>query len=103
MLIGGAFTTVNGFSRGRIARLNGDPDAGSTELKVIETVQLTDGQVRLTFSSQAGKDYLIEASSDLATWESAGTVTASGASAEFTDAAAPGFNQRFYRIRRLGL
>ncbi|MBI4324350.1 MAG: hypothetical protein HY674_03725, partial [Chloroflexi bacterium] len=102
VLIGGAFTTVNGFSRSRIARLNGDPDAGSTELRVLDAVQLPDGRVRLTFSSQTGRDYLIEASGDLATWESAGTVTAAGTTAEFTDTAAPSFNQRFYRIRRLG-
>jgi hypothetical protein len=54
------------------------------------------GGFRMRIAGQTGSIYRIEASADNRTWTSAGTVTLSTSSAEFTDPATPG-HHRFYR------
>ena len=43
--------------------------------------------------------YIVEASDDLKTWTSVGTVTLIGDSMPFVDASAGSLERRFYRVR----
>jgi len=65
------------------------------ELRAIEV--LPDGSARFELLGQPGYSYRVEASSDLVTWQSLGSVTATNAVMPFTDATAPGYAARFYR------
>ena len=54
--------------------------------------------VQLTFSSQAGLNYVIEGSQDLKGWQPLQTLTATGASTQFNEAVGQNAYQ-FYRVR----
>jgi hypothetical protein len=67
--------------------------------------------VTLTWNSLAGRTYQVEYSPDLATWYASpgGEVTATGATASWTDSGPPGtaalpfsLNKRFYRVFQFG-
>ena len=77
VVIGGAFNTVNGFSRNGIARLNGDPSVTLAEMKLNPVQRVADGQVQVSFNSQPGASYLVEVSTDLRAWVSLGAPAAS--------------------------
>jgi hypothetical protein len=93
ILIGGAFTAVDGLARGGVARLIGDPPP---PLQLLPLPAGT-GQWKMAFNSQSGVRYLIQATTDLFTWADVVTVTATGYYTEITDPAAAGFTFRFYR------
>lgn len=69
------------------------------------TLQLSvaaNGQAILTVNGLAGHTYNIEATQDLRTWSTLGSVTAgSGGTATYTDTTAPDVLKRFYRTRDL--
>jgi hypothetical protein len=94
VIIGGAFTMVDGLPRGGVARIKGN-DPG---LQLIGPI-LGSGRAMITISSRAGLIYALEASTDLVHWTAINTLTASGPTLTFTDLSAGGFNQRFYRVR----
>ena len=54
---------------------------------------------KITLSAPAGSNVVIQASVDLAHWNSLSTNTAAGGSVSFTDTAATNMNARFYRAR----
>ena len=63
---------------------------------------LLNGQMHLTLTAQPGFVYAIQASTDLVSWVSLSTNTVSAAGTiKFTDTSAPGFDERFYRCKRL--
>ncbi|MBI4326067.1 MAG: delta-60 repeat domain-containing protein, partial [Chloroflexi bacterium] len=99
IVIGGDFDTVSGFPRRKIARLNGDPEVIPVEITITEVAVDTGGAIRLTFTSQAGNSYALEASEDLASWLSVGGATATGDTTELYDSSGQGLRQRFYRVR----
>jgi hypothetical protein len=94
VIIGGAFTMVDGLPRGGVARIKGN-DQG---LQLSGPI-LGSGRVSITINSRAGLIYVLEASTDLVHWTVINTLTASGPTLTFTDLSAGGFNQRFYRVR----
>jgi uncharacterized delta-60 repeat protein len=99
VLIGGAFTTINGQPRRGIARLfAGDSAQSGLQLT---SVTVTPGGVMVTFTGIPGHTYVFEASSDLINWLDVDTATAVDATVTFTDSGASGFDQRFYRVREV--
>jgi hypothetical protein len=62
-----------------------------------ETVY-TGGEFRLPMQLEAGRSYLIQATSDLITWTTLETFTAVGNAVEFVDTQAGNYPGRFYRI-----
>jgi hypothetical protein len=60
------------------------------------------GQITLTVTGQIGQIYNIQASQDLKTWKTIGTVTILlGVSLDFTDTDAANYPRRFYRVQRV--
>jgi uncharacterized delta-60 repeat protein len=98
VLIGGAFTTVDGLPRGGVARLIGDPPPSFQLGPVVPGP----GQFTLVFNSQPGVTYLVQATTDLLTWADVTTVTATGYVTTINDPAAAGFLFRFYRVSTVG-
>jgi hypothetical protein len=93
ILVAGEFNSVNGFFSPGIARLKGEAGGQIS----ISAIQAANGSVLITFNSEIGRTYVIEASSDLQTWQEAGTITASAASTDFT--APINSPHQFYRVR----
>jgi hypothetical protein len=59
----------------------------------------SNGRVRLQFSGEPERRYIVEASTNLTDWEMIGAATgAADGSLAFEDAQAPRFTQRFYRM-----
>jgi uncharacterized repeat protein (TIGR01451 family) len=66
------------------------------------TGSIVNGQFRLSVTAQPGFAYAILASTNLASWVSLSTNTASpGGTIKFTDTNSPNFKRRFYRTQRL--
>jgi hypothetical protein len=58
-----------------------------------------DGQVRLTLRATAGQTYVIQASTNLESWNDLGTVQILGETAEFVDVDATNHPYRCYRAK----
>jgi uncharacterized delta-60 repeat protein len=93
ILIGGDFTLVTGVSRNGIARILGGAAAQ------IRFTSVSLAPLRLTITAEAGKSYILEASTDLINWQDIAMSTAGSGTLEFTDPNADSFNMRFYRVR----
>ncbi|HRZ35705.1 MAG TPA: hypothetical protein P5534_05000 [Candidatus Paceibacterota bacterium] len=59
-----------------------------------------DGRFTVSFSTDLGTRWAIEASSDLVHWTELGMLTATEGAVTFTDETARGVNPRFYRLRQ---
>jgi len=59
---------------------------------------LSKGEVTISIDGELGRGYLIEASSDLASWEALAAVENSGGTLQFGHPAAVNLSQRFYRV-----
>ncbi|HYF36326.1 MAG TPA: delta-60 repeat domain-containing protein, partial [Prosthecobacter sp.] len=99
IVVGGNFGTVNDQVRLGLARVTADqgtpPTGGAVRLHSVS--RAAGGAVTLMVSGEVGQTYSIEASSDLRTWTGVGTVTGAASPQAFTDDAATGMAQRFYR------
>ncbi|MCI0541748.1 MAG: delta-60 repeat domain-containing protein [Verrucomicrobiales bacterium] len=93
VLIGGDFTSVDGIDRPGMARVIADANVFVLHAATI----LPNRSIRLTLTTQPGKVYAFEASTDLAQWLPVRTITANGFMLEFEDAGAARFSHRFYR------
>jgi len=63
---------------------------------------LPNNEITLTLSVAAGSNYRLEAATDLSAWSGLATLAAGNASSlQYTDAAAPFLNGRYYRIQQL--
>ena len=98
VIIGGDFTSVNGFVRNGLARLNADPLVPTV---TISSYEIVGGMFTVGWESQAGRNYEIFASTDLVNWSSITTVPATGGNTSYSDPSSAGLNWRFYRIRLL--
>jgi hypothetical protein len=90
------------FSDGVELAYGSDPNnAGSSPALPSTTRNPANGEVTLGWSSQNGRNYVVEYRDDLMTgsWQVLGNVTANGASATFTDTTSSGVSQRFYRLK----
>ena len=72
----------------------------STEVRFLATAVLTNAHVQLLFCGVPGQTYLIEASTNLTTWESIGVLTATSGPLPVTDPDAGLFAWRLYRARQ---
>ena len=68
-------------------------------LPVLQNVRvLTNRTVEFEVAAQAGKEYLIQSSTNLVTWPTLANHTATNSISIFRDTNAPSFGRRFYRI-----
>src|SRR5205823_4782714 len=95
-LIGGDFTTVNGFTSQGVARLNSETFTPGGEIRV-SAIRAANGFILFTFSSDIGSTYVIEGSTDLRTWQPVQNMIAAAASTDFNAPITGRF--KFYRIR----
>jgi uncharacterized delta-60 repeat protein len=95
VLLGGAYTSYNGVSRGGIARVHGDTRARITDWNYR-------GGLQLSVASQPGKTYVIEASSNMITWIPMATNVASASSFSFRDTNTSSLGACLYRVREVG-
>lgn len=93
LVIGGSFTSVNGFPRTALARLRSD----GTRPTFAPPRQLTPDLVQLRLLGNAGQTYRLERSSDLTLWVPVRTQTLTGTSWEWTENTTAAERQ-FYRI-----
>lgn len=93
VLIGGSFTSINGFLRRGVALLRGDPTAPT-----VAPGGFKSGTFRLSVRCEAGMRYALEISPDLLNWTSLSTNTATNVTLELADPSGV-VNQRFYRAR----
>lgn len=61
---------------------------------------LPQGDIRFSFPTQTGKEYSVEASSDLQNWQTLSVFPGSSSRADYTNQPPIGLMQRFYRARR---
>ena len=59
---------------------------------------LSNGDVRLVWTTTPGRTYVLQRSADLANWQDLITLNAVGDSLEHIDAATPAAPMRFYRV-----
>jgi uncharacterized delta-60 repeat protein len=98
ILIGGGFTTVNGLPRRGVARLVGDPPP---PLRIV-SAGFAQGRWKLIIDSRPESTYVLEVTTDWASWTVVSTVTAPGYTLELTDPGATASSgSRFYRVGRL--
>ena len=95
LVIGGDFHTVNGVPRNGVARIRANDGVVR-----FGALQYAAGSCQLTLNAAAGANYIIEASSNLATWTPISTNNAAGPTLIINDPAAGGYNARFYRARK---
>lgn len=98
ILIGGLFTAVNGVARTGIARINGNADF----VRLDTTPTKPASRFRITLTTQPGKQYRIEYSTDLLNWTPIMTIVATGYTYEFEDPTAKSPLGRFYRAVLVG-
>jgi hypothetical protein len=70
------------------------------EVRFLPTAVVTNGQVQLLFSGLPGQEYIIQASTNLITWEPIAVVIATSDPLPFIDPAAPRFAWRLYRAQQ---
>jgi hypothetical protein len=73
----------------------------SDRVRFLSAVLNTNSQMQMIFSAVPGRNYTLEASTNLVDWETILSGTASNAPVQFVDTQAPNFTQRFYRTRTL--
>jgi len=96
ILVGGAFRSVNGMARYRLAQLNSDGSVvGSVEFNPPKS--MPEGHFRVTTKNCPTVQVIIEGSSNLIDWTPIYTNTAPTGPLNFIDTNAAGLRQRFYR------
>lgn len=96
VLLGGAFFRVNGVPRARVARLLGEQPL--VEIQLRRPRLWPDGSFGFEISGEKGRQYVIEASTNLVDWSHAGTVAAESDEFEFRAGGHPA-PARFYRVK----
>jgi len=98
VLISGLISAVNGVPRSGLARLNGDADF----VKLDPGPPKLQNRFSITLTTQPGKLYRIEVSTDLINWTPVTTIIATGFAYEFEDPTAKSPIGRFYRAVVVG-
>ena len=100
VIIGGGFTTVNGYPRTYLARLHGDQLVQSAPLRIREYSRLHGGAFRLQISGTPAANLSVLRSTDLTDWQVLGVgVETEPGLFEFIDQDAPVSGSRFYQAR----
>ena len=97
VILGGAFTMVNGFNRRGVARINGD----TAPLTIVNPGMTVEGFPSFSFGAQPGVAYVIEGTSDFVRWTALVTNVASSTSITYTETNFAFMLHQFYRVRRL--
>jgi len=95
LLVAGFFTEINGVQRRNIARLNGQPP-----FKFAPLTLPSNGELNLSFTAEPGKNYVLQATTNLLDWVSLSTNTAAGFLLRFDERGPAQFPFRFYRAVR---
>jgi WD40 repeat protein len=69
-------------------------------LQLVPIGLLPDGPLQLIITGEAGRNYLLQASSDLSNWTNLTAFVSSNATSRITDSAWTNFNRRFYRLKQ---
>jgi hypothetical protein len=103
VIIGGAFNTVNGVSRYRIARLNTDgsvdPFFQNGGQPVLDRAGIRTNHFTFQISGPSNQVVVVEASANLRQWLALATNTLSGGPVLFSDPGPASSSMRFYRAR----
>lgn len=108
--IAGGWSLTVSTTDGASAKLASDGSVVSIPQESIPTTEpiaitglqpLEKGAIRLTYASEVGGAYAIEASQDNANWTTLGVMIATSANAEFLDTQAGSCAMRFYRVARV--
>lgn len=99
VVVVGEFTTMNGFPRRHIARINGD------EVTPQEPIQITSitreaSDLVITFTSQAGVDYELQGTTDFVTWTPVRPVATQGTTTTVRIPLPEAAGYQFFRVRR---
>ena len=94
VIVAGDFQSFDGVPRSGIARLHADP-----ELRFTGLFPRPAGTLELTWITLPGRQYILQAPSDLQAWNSIQTNIATTFTQVFADRS-PARGQRFYRILR---
>jgi hypothetical protein len=94
VLIGGGFSAYQSVRRSRVARLLGS--AGPEEPRVLACSWLPSGRFQFISSSEPGRSYTVQSSSDLVTWSDVETIVPDNSTFVFTEPA--GAHRRFFRV-----
>lgn len=98
IVIVGEFTTVNGFPRAYIARLNNDTAPPAEPINITVTREASD--LVINFTSQAGVDYELLGSIDLLTWAPIRPVASQGANTTVRVTIPDTAGYQFFVVRR---
>jgi len=105
VIIGGAFTSVNGVSRYRIARLNTDGSVdplfhnGGQPRPLLSNAGIRSNAFVFQLNGQSNQTIVVEASANLVNWLPLATNSLSGSPLPFSDPAPSSPRTRFYRAR----
>jgi uncharacterized delta-60 repeat protein len=95
VVVGGLFTDFDRIGRNRIARIFADP------LRFLAVERLSNGALQFSASAQAGKTYVLQASTDFSGWTAISTNLTVTNVLDFIDSEASGGSQRFYRVLKV--
>jgi len=96
VLIGGNFSSVNGFPRNQVARL-----LTAYSPVTMEEMSFDNGLFSFQLAGTPGQTLVIQASTDLTNWTSLRTNFLALGPPSFTDLDSPAFAKRFYRLQKL--
>lgn len=101
VLIAGAFTTVDRQPSAGVARFNNDKSFITMQPIQLNGITRANGgnSVQFEIATQPGFTYAVEASSDLNSWSTVRTITATTTTTEFNEQLSARY--RFYRVRRV--
>lgn len=91
ILIGGAFSSFNGIPSPGLARVNTEKFFLSTPKKS------PDGTIQFDVSGEIGRQWEIQASTNLVTWTFFTSLTSSNGTMQITDPETNGHRQKYYR------
>jgi uncharacterized delta-60 repeat protein len=96
VIVAGTFSEFDGAPRNGVARLHGSP-----VLRFYDATKRFGGLLELTWASLPGRQYVLQASSDLRTWTSLQTNTASSYLLKAEDPGITNSPHRFYRAQQI--
>jgi hypothetical protein len=94
VMAGGKFNQVNGLGRHTLVRLNGDGQAA------FESIVPVEGELGFRMFTHPFRRYLVEKSSDLERWETAGEFWAGAMKSEYLEQVENASERTFYRLVR---
>ncbi len=103
LLLAGSFAKVNGFASPGLARVNGERQKANAPVVTIEyAIEERDGllynRIRLLITSEIGREYTLEYSNDLTSWQPLTVKVAEETTTEILDSTEYNVGMRYYRV-----